>query len=75
MNAALQMLCGGAALLLLSLLCGEPARFHFAKVSTQSWLSLLYLVAFGSWIAFSAYVWLLKVSTPSRVVLMLTSTR
>jgi drug/metabolite transporter (DMT)-like permease len=25
------------------------------------------LIVFGSWIAFSAYVWLLQVSTPSRV--------
>jgi drug/metabolite transporter (DMT)-like permease len=55
MNSALQMLHG------------EPARFHFAQVSTQSWLSLLYLIVFGSWIAFSAYVWLLEVSTPARV--------
>jgi drug/metabolite transporter (DMT)-like permease len=67
MNAALQMLCGGVALLLLSVAHGEPARFHFAQVSTQSWLSLLYLIVFGSWIAFSAYVWLLEVSTPARV--------
>jgi drug/metabolite transporter (DMT)-like permease len=67
MNAALQMLCGGAALMLLSLFRGEPAHFHFAQVSTLSWLSLLYLIVFGSWIAYSAYVWLLKVSTPARV--------
>jgi drug/metabolite transporter (DMT)-like permease len=67
MNAALQMICGGVALSLLSLFYGEPSRFHFAQVSVQSWFSLLYLVVFGSWIAFSAYVWLLKVSTPSRV--------
>jgi drug/metabolite transporter (DMT)-like permease len=53
--------------LLLSLLHGEPVRFRFAQVSTQSWLSLLYLIVFGSWIAFSAYVWLLKVSPPARV--------
>jgi drug/metabolite transporter (DMT)-like permease len=67
MTAAMQMLCGGAALLLLSVAHGEPARFHFAQVSMQSWWSLLYLIVFGSWIAFSAYVWLLKVSTPARV--------
>jgi len=67
MNSAAQMICGGAALLLLSLFHGEPAHFHFAQVSLQSWLSLLYLIVFGSWIAFSAYVWLLKVSTPARV--------
>ncbi|HTL71811.1 MAG TPA: drug/metabolite exporter YedA [bacterium] len=67
MNAALQMMCGGAALLLVSQFHGEPARFQFAQVSLKAWLSLLYLVVFGSWIAFSAYVWLLKVSTPARV--------
>jgi len=67
MNSALQMICGGAALLLLSLVQGEPAHFHLAQVSTHSWLALLYLIVFGSWIAFSAYVWLLKVSTPAHV--------
>lgn len=67
MNSALQMICGGVALSLLSLVHGEPAHFRWAQVSTQSWLALLYLIVFGSWIAFSAYVWLLKVSTPARV--------
>jgi drug/metabolite transporter (DMT)-like permease len=67
MNAALQMLCGGVALLMLSLFRGEPMHFHFARASPHSWWSLLYLVVFGSWIGFSAYVWLLKVTTPARV--------
>ena len=67
MNSAAQMICGGAALLFVSLFHGEPAHFHFAQVSVRSWLSFLYLIVFGSWIAFSAYVWLLKVSTPARV--------
>jgi drug/metabolite transporter (DMT)-like permease len=67
MNAALQMLCGGVALFALSLFAGEPARFHFDQGSRQSWLALSYLIVFGSWIGFSAYVWLLKASTPARV--------
>ena len=67
MNAALQMICGGAALLALSMFHGEPAHFHLAQASVQSWWALLYLVVLGSWIGFSAYVWLLKASTPSRV--------
>jgi len=67
MTSALQMICGGAVLLLLAFIHGEPAHFHLAQVSTQSWLAFLYLIVFGSWIAFSAYVWLLKVSTPARV--------
>jgi drug/metabolite transporter (DMT)-like permease len=67
MNAALQMICGGAALLVLSSFQGEPAHFRIAQVSAASLWSLLYLVIFGSWIGFSAYVWLLKASTPARV--------
>ncbi len=67
MNAALQMISGGIALLLLSLGHGEPAHFHFAQVSTASWLAWWYLVGFGSLIGFSAYVWLLKATTPARL--------
>jgi drug/metabolite transporter (DMT)-like permease len=67
MNAALQMICGGASLLLLSFLCSEPAHYHLAQVSRHSWLAFGYLIVFGSWIGFSAYVWLLKASTPARV--------
>jgi drug/metabolite transporter (DMT)-like permease len=67
MNASVQMLCGGASLVVLSLFHGEPAQFHFAQATARSWLALLYLIVFGSLIAYSAYVWLLKASTPSRV--------
>jgi drug/metabolite transporter (DMT)-like permease len=67
MTSALQMICGGAALLLVSIFHGEPTRFHFTQVSTRAWLAFFYLIVFGSWIGFSAYVWLLKVSTPARV--------
>ena len=38
-----------------------------ARVSLRSALGLLYLVVFGSIVAFSAYIWLLRVSTPARV--------
>jgi drug/metabolite transporter (DMT)-like permease len=67
MNAAAQMLSGGAALLLVGTLLGEPLQTDWANISLRSTLALLYLVVFGSWIGFSAYVWLLKVSTPGKV--------
>ena len=41
--------------------------FDAGAVSLRSLLGLLYLVVFGSIVAFSAYVWLLRVSTPARV--------
>ncbi|HSG49135.1 MAG TPA: EamA family transporter, partial [Longimicrobiales bacterium] len=64
---AMQMLTGGAILLPLSLSLGEWGRFDVASVSLKSALALLYLVVFGALLAFSAYIWLLTVSTPARV--------
>ncbi len=57
--AAMEMLCGGALLVAAGLLTGEGSLLHVGRISTASWLSLLYLVVFGSLVAFSAYVWLL----------------
>ena len=67
MNAAAQMICGGAGLMVVALILGEPARADWTTVSARSWFALLYLIVFGSWIGFTAYVWLLRVSTASRV--------
>jgi len=67
MTAALQMLCGGVILLILALPTGELAELQWQRVSFQSVSALLYLIVFGSWIGFSAYVWLLKTSKPSHV--------
>jgi drug/metabolite transporter (DMT)-like permease len=36
-------------------------------VSAASWWSLAYLITAGSLIGFSAYTWLLRVSTPAKV--------
>ncbi|MBN1122385.1 MAG: drug/metabolite exporter YedA [Anaerolineae bacterium] len=67
MSTALEMLCGGLLLTLAGTINGEWGRLNLESISLQSGLALAYLVVFGSWIAFSAYVWLLKVSTPARV--------
>jgi drug/metabolite transporter (DMT)-like permease len=66
-STAAQMLTGGASLLGVSLLTGEPGRFSFDQVSTRSFLAFLYLVVFGSWIGFGAYVWLLQNCAPTKV--------
>jgi drug/metabolite transporter (DMT)-like permease len=66
-STAAQMLTGGAALLTVSLLTGEPGRFSFDQVSQRSLLAFLYLVIFGSWIGFGAYVWLLQNCAPTKV--------
>lgn len=67
MNAAAQMLCGGAGLLAVGLFLGEPFHTDWSRVSGRSLAALGYLIVFGSWIGFSAYVWLLQNSTPARV--------
>jgi drug/metabolite transporter (DMT)-like permease len=66
-GTAAEMLAGGALLLIISLLSGEPARFSAAAVSTRSMLALAYLVAFGSVVGYTAYLWLLKTVDPSIV--------
>jgi drug/metabolite transporter (DMT)-like permease len=63
---SLQMLCGGLWLLAGGLALGEWQRFHPASVTTGAWLSLAYLSVFGSIVAFTAYVWLLRNTTPAK---------
>lgn len=67
MSAALQMTMGGAALLVAGTLAGEWGRVDLAGMSERSVLSLLYLIVFGSLIAFVAYVYLLRHQSPARV--------
>src|SRR5579884_613866 len=62
MASAAEMLTGGAVMLLLGLLRGE--RMH-GLPGTQSTLSLLYLIGFGSLLAFSAYDYLLRHARPA----------
>lgn len=67
MATAMQLLAGGALLVVASLIAGEWRTFDPAAVSRRSFLSLAFLSLFGSIIAYTAYVWLLRVSTPARV--------
>jgi len=67
LSTAMQMLTGGAALLVVATALGEWPEMWAASFSLRSVLALLYLVVFGSIVAFSAYVWLLRASTPARV--------
>lgn len=65
--SGLQMLAGGALLLLLGTLRGEWHGLRLSQVSAASWLGFGYLVVFGSLVAFTAYSWLLKNAPPARV--------
>ena len=65
--AGMQMLMGGMILLIIAGVTGEFGRFHLARITSRSLLSLGYLIVFGAIVGFSAYFWLLQVSTPARV--------
>ena len=64
---AMEMMTGGTWQVLASVLSGEYHRFSFTLLSWSSGLSYLYLVVFGSLVGFTAYSWLLQVSTPAKV--------
>jgi drug/metabolite transporter (DMT)-like permease len=66
-SGAQQMLAGGAVLLLVSASRGELQGFHPSAVSARSWLAFGYLTVFGSMLAFSAFNWLVGVTTPARL--------
>ncbi|MBV8050351.1 MAG: EamA family transporter [Acidobacteriaceae bacterium] len=65
LSAAMQMICGGALLLLVSFSSGEAGRVHIHALTLLSLLSLAYLTIFGSIVAFTVYTWLVPVSSPS----------
>jgi drug/metabolite transporter (DMT)-like permease len=46
---------------------GELAALDISDFTLPSLAGWLYLIAFGSIVAFTAYAWLLRVSSPARV--------
>ncbi|MEL7059623.1 MAG: EamA family transporter [Acidobacteriota bacterium] len=66
-NSAAQMIFGGLGLLAFGLARGELSGFEIEAVSATSFLAFLYLIVFGSLIAFSAYAWLIRTVDPTLV--------
>jgi len=66
MTTGMQMLTGGAAFLIVSVLAGEPRHFSVGAVATSSLVGFLYLVTFGSLIGFTAYIYLLGATTAAK---------
>ena len=64
-SSGMQMFAGGVLLMLVGSAAGELTEF--GRPSLQSMLAMIYLVVFGSWLAFSAYTWLLQVAATSVV--------
>jgi drug/metabolite transporter (DMT)-like permease len=64
---AMQMIAGGGLQIVTGFALGEPGQFHLEMITARSAWAFVYLTVFGSLIGYSAYVWLLQVSTPARV--------
>lgn len=64
---AMEMLAGGIALGIVGLATGESARVDLAGISARSWIAFGFLAIFGSIVAFSAYIWLLREVRPELV--------
>lgn len=60
LSVSMQMLAGGIVLGIVGTATGEWARVDLAAVDARGWWSLAFLTIFGSIIAFSAYIWLLR---------------
>jgi drug/metabolite transporter (DMT)-like permease len=62
-----QMLLGGVVCLAVGFALGEAPEVDPGAFSVRSLLALGYLIVFGSWIAFTAYAWLLQNAPISKV--------
>ncbi len=66
LSVAMQMIAGGCLLLLTGTATGEWPKLHVSAISPRSLLALAYLVFFGSLVGLTAYLWLIKRTTPAR---------
>jgi drug/metabolite transporter (DMT)-like permease len=60
LGTSMEMLVGGAGLLILGTALGQWTQVSPAAFSAKSAGALGYLIVFGAWIAYSAYAWLLR---------------
>ncbi|MCW3049063.1 MAG: yedA [Solirubrobacterales bacterium] len=66
-STAWQMVSGGVVMLAAGLAAGETRDVNLGGTSLDSALAFAYLVAAGSWVAFTAYAWLLQHAPLSQV--------
>ncbi len=61
----MEMLAGGALLLIVGTVTGEWGTLHLGAVTTRSWIAFAYLIVFGSLVGFTAYIWVLRMTPPA----------
>jgi drug/metabolite transporter (DMT)-like permease len=66
-GTGMEMIAGGLVCLIASVIAGELGDLELARISVPSLLGLGFLIVFGSWVGFAAYVWLLRAARTSLV--------
>lgn len=66
-GSAWQMFVASLMFWVCALLTGEVQAINWSEVPAKAWYTLVYLITFGSILAYSAYVWLLKVRPATEV--------
>jgi drug/metabolite transporter (DMT)-like permease len=66
-GAGMEMMIGGAVLIVAGALRGEIPLIAFEDFSGRSVLALAYLITVGSWVGYTSYVWLLRNARTSLV--------
>ena len=60
LGTGMEMLAGGAGLLILGTLTGEWSQLQLSAITARSLWALAYLIVFGSLIGYASYTWLLR---------------
>jgi drug/metabolite transporter (DMT)-like permease len=67
LTTGMEMMAGGVINGLVGLATGEATHFQIAAVSHESLVGLVYLIVLGSWVAYSAYTYLVAAVTPAQL--------
>jgi len=66
-NAAWQMTIAGSLFWIASFLNGDVQKFNAVFIPNSAWFAIIYLIIFGSLLAYSSYIWLLKIRPATEV--------
>ncbi len=69
MSSGMQMMCGGAVMMLIHFFVSAFTGNYqnMASFSSRSVFALIYLIIFGSLVAYSSFLWLMRVQPANRV--------
>jgi drug/metabolite transporter (DMT)-like permease len=67
LSTSMEMISGGIIILAVAALAGQFHGFNLTAISGRAAAAWLFLVVFGSLIAFTAYIWLLGVTSIAKV--------